>query len=131
MDRSDLFTALQAGVFSSEMKDKSIRLNPVDLSTGLMLGMSYFTAGRYKEAIATINQNYADFVRKGYVGLFFLAAAYAAIGQNEKAREVMKVSLEKHPKFTLSTYPLLRLYKRTEDRDRCANLLRRAGMPEK
>jgi TolB-like protein/class 3 adenylate cyclase len=109
----------------------SMRLNPVDLPTGIMLGMSYFTAERYKEAIATINQNYADFARKGYVGLFFLAAAYAAIDQVEKAREVMNVCLEKHPGFTLSSYPHIRLYKMAEDRDRFANLLQRAGMPEK
>jgi TolB-like protein/class 3 adenylate cyclase len=110
---------------------KSMRLNPVDLSTRLMLGMSYFTAERYEDAIASISQNYLDFARKGYVGLFFLAASYAAIGQDEKAQEVMKASLEKHPGFTLSSYPHLRLYKRMEDRDRYANLLRKAGMLEK
>ena len=93
--------------------------------------MAYFTAGRYEDAIAMINQNYADYVRRGHLILCFLAASYAAIGQDEKAREVMKVSLEKHPRFTLSSYPHLRLYKRTEDRDRYANLLRRSGMPEK
>lgn len=111
---------------------KAMRLNPADpTATCLMLGMAYFTAGRYEDAIASVNQKYADFARKGYVGLFFIAASYAAIDQDEKAQEVMKACLEKHPKFTLSNYPLLRLYKRTEDRDRCANLLRRAGMPEK
>lgn len=109
----------------------SIRLNPIDLVTGLMLGMAYFTAERHEDAIATINQNYSEFARKGYVGLFFLAASYAAIDQNEKAREVMKACLDKHPRFTLSSYPHLWLYKRTEDRDRYANLLRKAGMPEK
>jgi len=109
----------------------TMRLNPVDLETRIMLGIAYFTAGRYEDAIATINKNYAEFARKGYVGLFFLAASYAAIGQLEKAREVMKVCLEKHPSFTLSSYPHLRLYKRTKDRDRYANFLRRAGMPEK
>jgi len=108
---------------------KSIRLDPG--YERFILGMSYFTAERYKDAIATINQNYPDSARKGHLILCFLAASYAAIGQDEKAREVMKVFLEKHPRFTLSSYPHLRLYKRTEDRDRYANLLRRAGMPEK
>ncbi|UCG67407.1 MAG: tetratricopeptide repeat protein, partial [Deltaproteobacteria bacterium] len=108
---------------------KSIRLDPG--YERFILGMAYFTAGRYEDAIATINQKYADCARKGHLILCFLAASYAAIGHDEKAREVTKVFLKKHPRFTLSSYPHLRLYKRTEDRDRYANLLRRAGMPEK
>jgi tetratricopeptide (TPR) repeat protein len=108
---------------------KSIRLDPGYERP--ILGICYFTAGRYEDAIATINQKYADYARKGHLILCFLAASYAAIGQDEKAREVMKVFLQKHPRFTLSSYPHLGLYKRTEDRDRYANLLRRAGMPEK
>ncbi len=108
---------------------KSIRLDPA--YERLILGMTYFTAGRYEDAIATINQNYADLARKGHLILYFLAASYAAIGQDEKAREVMKVCLEKHPTTTLSSYSHLPLYKKPEDRERYANLLRRAGMPEK
>ena len=110
---------------------KSLRFNPESTGpTPFILSMSYFTAGRYEDAIATINQKYAALARKGHLILCFLAASYAAIGQDEKARGVMKVFLEKHPRFTLSSYPHLRIYKRTEDKDRYANLLRRAGMPE-
>jgi len=108
---------------------KSIRLDPVYEKH--ILSMSYFTAGRYGDAIETINQNYAEIARKGHLILCFLAASYAAIGQDEKAREVMQVFLAKRPKFTLSNYPHVRIYKRKEDRDRYADLLRRSGMPEK
>ena len=111
---------------------KSMRLNPGStVPSAFILGMSYFTAGRYEDAIASINPKYAHIARKGNIILCFLAASYTAIGQDEKARDVMKVFLEKHPSFTLSSYPHLRLYKRTEDRDRYAKFLRRAGMPEK
>jgi len=95
------------------------------------LGQAYFTAGRYEDAIATLNQRYASFARLGTPPLGVLAAAYAAMGQDEKARAVMKVFLDKHPGRTLSNYQHPRLYKRKEDRDRIANQLRRAGMPEK
>jgi len=81
---------------------KSIRLDPE--YEVFILGMSYFTAGRYEDAIATLNPNYADCARKGHLILCFLAASYAAIGQDEKAQEVMRVFLEKHPRFTLSSY---------------------------
>ncbi len=60
----------------------------------------------------------------------FLAAAYAATGQDEKARDVMKVFQAKNPAITLSNYQYPRLYKRKEDRDRLLNLLRKAGMAE-
>ncbi|MFC1817104.1 adenylate/guanylate cyclase domain-containing protein [Thermodesulfobacteriota bacterium] len=110
---------------------KSMRLNPGETGpSAFILGMSYFTAGRYEDAIAAISPKYATLARKGHLILCFLAASYAAIGQDEKAQEVMKVFLEKHPSFTLSSYPHLRIYKRMEDRDRYANFLRRAAMPE-
>lgn len=110
---------------------KSMRLNPG--STGpapFILGMSYFTSGRYEDAISTINKRYAVIAHKGHLVLCFLAASYAAIDQDEKANEVMKVFLEKHPTLTLSSYPHVKLYKRLEDRNRFANFLRKAGMPE-
>ena len=112
-----------------ESMRKAIRLDP--RYERHILSMSYFTAGRYDDAIATVNQNYEDCAQKGHLILCFLAASYAAIGQDEKAREVIKVFLKKRPRFTISTYPHIRIYKREEDRDRYANLLRRAGMPER
>jgi len=69
-------------------------------------------------------------VRRGQNSLCFLAAAYAAIGREEKARAAMKAFLDKFPKRTLSNYQHSRIYKRKEDLDRYLNLLRKAGMPE-
>jgi tetratricopeptide (TPR) repeat protein len=93
-------------------------------------GYAYVTAGRYDDAISTLNQGYELKARRGTNSLSFLAAAYIATGQDEKARAVMNVFLEKHPKTTLSNYRSPRLYKRKEDLDRYLNLLRKAGMPE-
>ena len=52
---------------------KSIRLDPGYERP--ILGICYFTAGRYEDAIATINQKYADYARKGHLILCFLAAS--------------------------------------------------------
>lgn len=109
----------------------AIRLNPESMGpTSFILGMSYYTAGRYEDAIAVISPKYDYVARKGHLILCFLAASYAAINQEEKAREVMKVFLQHHPDFTLSTYPHIRLYKRATDRERYTEFLRKAGMPE-
>ena len=94
------------------------------------LGYAYFTAGRYQDAIATLIRHHALRVRRGSHSLLFLAASYISTGQGEKARAALKAFLDKKPGTTISNYSRLRLYKRAEDRDRLANLLRKAGMPE-
>ncbi len=95
------------------------------------LGSAYVTAGRYDDAIASLIPHHAFRVRRGFPSLGFLAAAYAATGQDEKARAAMKAFLDKKPRSTIATFQSPRLYKRKEDRDRFVNLLRKTGMPEK
>ncbi len=111
------------------------RLNPKparfrSLRNLRFLGMAYFIAGRYQDAIAALNRNYANSLRRGSTSPGYLAAAYAATGQDEKARAVMKAFLEKKPGLTISNWRSPQNYKRKEDRDRFVNLLRKAGMPE-
>ncbi len=114
----------------------AMRLNPKPTKResfrhGAFLGMAYFTAGRYDDAIATfVNNQYALRVRRGSNSLCLIAAAYIATGQDAKARNAMKAFLDKRPGYTLSNYRHPRLYKRKEDLDRYLNLLRKAGMPE-
>ena len=82
------------------------------------LGSTYVTAGRYDDAIASLIPHHAFRVRRGLPILGFLAAAYAATGQDEKARAVMKAFLDKKPGTTRSNFRNPRQYKRKEDRDR-------------
>ncbi len=122
------------GEEASDAVKTAMRLNPKPRSGRdvVFLGYAYWTAGRYEDAIATINQwdeEYGGW--SGGPAFGFLAAAYAATGQDEKARATMKTLLDRRPKFALSTFPSLRIYKYAEDRDRLAKLLRKAGMPEK
>ena len=110
----------------------AMRLNPKPGRARLVafLGQAYFTAGRYEDSIATFNRRYATFARNGTPNLMVLAAAYAATGQDEKARAAMKAFLDRRPGRTIANYRHPRLYKRKEDQDRYLNLLRKAGMPE-
>ena len=94
------------------------------------LGMAYFTAERYDDTIAVLNRIYAINVKRGSPSLGFLAAAYTATGEDEKARAVMKEFLDKKAGTTLSNFRSPQLYMKKEDRDRFVNLLRKAGMPE-
>ena len=114
-----------------ESVKKSIRLNPTSMGpTPFILGMSYFTAGRYEDAISTISPKYDYVARKGHLILCFLSASYVATNQDGRARDVMNAFIEKHPDYTVSTYPHVKLYKRETDRERYAGLLLQAGMPD-
>ena len=106
------------------------RLDPKSGGIVSFLGMANVTAGHYEDAISALEQGYARRARQGQNSVCFLAAAYAATGQDEKARAAVKAYLNKNPKQTLSNYQHPRIYKRPEDRDRYLNLLRKAGMPE-
>ena len=93
----------------------------------VFLAMAYSTAGKYQEAIDTILPHYAYFARRGRPAMGYLAAAYAAIGDEVKARATMKEYLAKKPKYRIANYPMLKNYNRNEDRDRLANLLQEAA----
>jgi TolB-like protein len=109
------------------------RLNPKFISRRnvVFLAMAYSTAGKYRKAIETILPHYASFARRGRPAMGYLAAAYAANGDRKKAQATMKEYLAKKPKYRISNYPMLKNYKRAEDRERFAALLRKAGMPER
>jgi len=113
---------------------KSLRQNPqVAFSTGPYLnfsGFAYFTAGRYKEAIAAFEENAKRGGPTGVEVLAYAAAAYSELGREEEARTKVVELRERYPEFSLKTWTWLRLYKTHEDWRRLLDIFRQAGLPE-
>ena len=74
----------------------ALELDPKSWGAMSHLGMAYFTAGRYEDAVRTLEPDYAERARTGGNSLCFLAAAYAATGRDEKAHAAIKAFLDKH-----------------------------------
>ena len=113
---------------------KSLRQNPqIAFSTGPylnFLGFAYSTAGRYEEAVAAFEENATRGGPTGVEVLAYAAAAYNELGQEEEAKATVQELLEKYPKFTLRSWPWLRLYKNLDDWKRLLEIFRKAGLPE-
>ena len=113
---------------------KSLRQNPqVAFSTGPYLnfsGFAYFTAGRYKEAIAAFEENAKRGGPTGVEVLAYAAASYSELGQVEEAKATVQELLEKYSEFSLRSWTWLRLYKNLEDWKRLLDIFRKAGLPE-
>lgn len=115
-----------------EAMKKAQELHPKYLSgrdPGLLtiMGYSYFTAGKYEEAIATMKKRIKTF--GFYVNAqAFLTASYSELGRVEEAK-AMAVELLRHiPDFSLSTWRYPGLYKNSEDTERLLNAMRKAGL---
>jgi len=113
---------------------KAFRLDPNPPALYIrMLGIAYFNAERYEEALT----EYKRALRKGgfnpkrlHLGL---AAIYAMLGQEEKARHHVAEVLKIDPKDSLKHYAKIfrRFFKNRADADRWINALRKAGLPDK
>ena len=85
-------------------------------------------AGRFEEAIETIHQ----FLEKrpdNPRSPVWLAAAYAALGQSEKARAEAEKILKKQQAFSLEKFSKAYKYKNRADLDRMLAYAREAGLP--
>ena len=89
------------------------------------LGRAYFVASRYEQAIEAFrHDNSPD------AGLYsFLAAAYAELGDDERAARNKTTLLEKSPKFSIEAFLSTMHYTRDEDRERHRQSLIKAGLP--
>ncbi len=113
---------------------KSLRQNPqVAFSTGPYLnfsGFAYFTAGRYKEAIAAFEENTKRGGPTGVEVLAYAAAANSELGQKEEAKATVRELFEKYSEFSLRSWSWLRLYKNLDDWKRLLDIFRKAGLRE-
>jgi TolB-like protein/class 3 adenylate cyclase/cytochrome c-type biogenesis protein CcmH/NrfG len=110
------------------LEKKAIGLHPWGESAHFHnLGMAYFTARRYEEAISAFKKA----LEKGpenqfaYMGL---AAAYTYLGREEKARPAAAELLRIDPTFSLDHYAKILPFKNQEDKEHLINALRKAGL---
>jgi len=91
---------------------------------------SYFMAGSFEEAIETI-RGFLDKSPDHQRAPVWLAAAYAALGQPEKARAEAEQILNKQPAFSLEAFSKAYPFKNRADFDRMLAYAREAGLPDK
>jgi TolB-like protein/Tfp pilus assembly protein PilF len=91
-----------------------------------MLGVAYFTARRYDEAIATLDRS----PTMPFWALGYLAACHALAGRTDSARyhaaEVVRIM----PDFSVTRFAAKEPFKRATDREHLLDGLRRARLPE-
>jgi adenylate cyclase len=114
-----------------ETSKKAIRLNPKHpyLYQNL-LGLNYFLAERYEEAIAPFKEaiSKAPNTPGGNLGLI---ATYIQLGRDEDARKVTEKLLEGRPKFSAEKWLDNISFKNADDRERFAEAFRKVGLMEK
>ncbi|HEY3147906.1 MAG TPA: adenylate/guanylate cyclase domain-containing protein [Dongiaceae bacterium] len=89
------------------------------------LGVAYFLAHQYDEAIAALSRPTSMF----FWGHAYLAASYALAGRIERARQSAAEVLRLVPDFSSSRFDEKEPYKRAEDRQHLLEGLRLAGLP--
>ncbi len=111
------------------VQKKALDLNPWATMSGQLynLGMAYFMASRYEEAISAFRKalNERPENQFAYMGL---AAAYTYLGREEKARAVAAELLRIDPTFSLDHYAKILPFKNQEDKDHLINALRKPGL---
>ena len=116
---------------SIETLQKAIRLNPQGLGARhpTFLGLAYFTARRYEEAITTLEKldgGFSPFL----VSLAAITAAYTKVGREEEAKASAQRLVEVFPNFSVSSWGDALPYKNAQDSKHLLDALREAGLPE-
>jgi adenylate cyclase len=115
---------------AAEVLERAIRLDPFHPPNYLeWLGDAYFLLGRYDECIQVVERGIAldpDFVALHVVG----AECYAAVGNEQKAREAGANILRANPRFTIKAFAAYVPFTEKSDLELKVSLLRAAGVPE-
>ncbi len=111
---------------------QAIRLNPgfIDGPYLNLLTLARFIGGDFAGAIEAFEENRG---RKGPVGppaLAWGSGAYQGLGQEDRARRLASEAQARLPVFHLTSWNLLRLIRRDDQRQRVRDLMRTAGVPE-
>ena len=97
-----------------------------------VLGLAHFNCEQFKKA-ASVLERALQRNPVNYVPLIYLAAAYAHLGRKQDAKAAIQKLNECLPVVSVDfeSHPVMAgRYKRSEDRDRLLDGLRKAGLPE-
>jgi adenylate cyclase len=89
-----------------QFAERGLRLSPYDRSlfySYMFLGLAHYVAGAYEEAVKWCRMSYSE-NRLYTANLRPLAAALAALGRVDHARQVVRDLLELEPSFSLRNY---------------------------
>ena len=114
----------------AELVKKAMRLCPF-YRPGLLraLGNNYRTSGRLEEAVACYRESLER--ETGYLAPYVnLASALGELGRQDEAQEVARDVLRQEPDFSIKAYTNGLAYRNPADRERIADGLRQAGLPE-
>ena len=113
---------------------KSRELNPMYLYGGwpvylASMGFACFTAGLYEESVWNIKKAIERF-GSSVVWDPFMIASYIMLGRKEEAKKSAQQLLNAVPTFSLSSWKIGRLYKKSEDSERLYEALRETELPK-
>jgi adenylate cyclase len=111
-----------------ESIEKGIRLDPHFAAyTSATLGMAYYLAGRYDEALTTLKRHLARYPTNPTARLY-LAATYSETSQEDAARAEAAEILRVNPQFSLEVWRQRTPFKDHAAQERLFNALRKAGL---
>ncbi|HUK60045.1 MAG TPA: tetratricopeptide repeat protein, partial [Stellaceae bacterium] len=109
-----------------EWIEKAMRLNPYHPERFWNhLGRAFFVARRYGDAVKAFQR----ITRADASHMAFLAAAYAALGDDGAAKLAVQGVLKHDPAFSVARYIETQHYKHDADREHHREALLRAGLP--
>jgi tetratricopeptide (TPR) repeat protein len=115
------------GVEAIACVEKALRLDPHPPSTYLwILGFAQYIAGQYEAVVKTLSNEETHHTESQRL----LPAALAQLGQLEEARQEAKLYLARNPDFRISHWVETQPYRDMSARDRLAEGMRKAGLPE-
>lgn len=115
-----------------DLLNRAIRLNPLFVNGPYlnMRGQTQLLAENYQAAIDSYRENVDRGGPVGPPALCWGAAAYAGLGLTREAAQLTTDLRTNFPRFTMTNWNYLTLFRDATVRDRVVELMRKSGVPE-